>query len=133
MTAFSDLRDELLADLAVLTGVSLSSTWPVTGITPPCAFITPPLAALWVDAGGSNDKGVMFQEAMVNLDLVIAVDNAGGASAALEELEGLVQTALHNTMNWRCNGVESPGPTRIVEGGAEYLASVIHLARPVTM
>lgn len=120
MSVFSDLRDALVDDLPEL---SITASWPET-LNPPCAFITPPLTDEYVR------QGPMFGEHTVALDLVLLVahDDAGPALAALE---AMLEYALSQTADWTLTGVDAPAPTTVSENGAEYLASVIHLSKPV--
>jgi hypothetical protein len=125
MSAFSDLRASLAADLAGMAA-TVTASWPEE-IDPPCAFITPPIGGDYVR------RGPTFREHTIVVDLVLLVEH-GNANNALDQLEGLVQYALVNTAaDWALEGVEPPAPTTVVEGGAEYLASVIHLSKPVIM
>lgn len=124
MTMFSDLRNALVADLAVL-GVPISASWPDV-LSPPCGFITPPLTAEYVR------QGPMFGEYTISMDLVLMVEHSD-AAAALLALEDLVENALRNTADWTLTSVDAPGPTTAIEGGADYLASVIHLSKPARL
>lgn len=124
MTMFSDLRAALVADLAVL-GVPIAPSWPEV-LSPPCGFITPPLAAEYVA------QGPMFGEYTISIDLVLMVEHAD-ANEALIALEVLVEDALRNTADWTLTGVDAPAPTTVIENGADYLASVIHMSKPVRM
>lgn len=121
VSVFSELRDSLVADLPLL---SVSPAWPDT-LSPPCGFIAPPLSEAWA-VPGPNFGG----EFTVSLDLVLLVAH-DDAAASLAELEDMVAYALTYTADWVVTGVEAPAPTSVTEGGAEYLASVIHLSKPV--
>lgn len=122
MSMFSDLRAQLVVDLAPLS-VDVSPSWPDV-IAPPCAFITPPIADDYAIPGPN------FGEFTIALDLVIIVGH-DDPTAALEALEELVEVALVNTANWTVVAVDAPAPTKVSESGAEYLASIIHLSFPV--
>jgi hypothetical protein len=124
MTIFSDLRTALVADLAVLD-VPIAPSWPDV-LSPPCGFITPPLGGDYVV------QGPMFGEFTVSLDLVLMVAHSD-AEVALTALEALVEGALRHTADWTLTGVDPPAPTTAVEGGADYLASVIHLSKPTRL
>lgn len=124
MTMFSDLRNALVADLAVL-GVPIAPSWPDV-LSPPCGFITPPLSDEYVR------QGPMFGEYTISMDLVLMVEHSDAAQA-LTALESLVEDALRNTADWTLTGVDAPAPTTAIEGGADYLASVIHLSKPTRM
>jgi len=120
MSVFSDLRDALVDDLPEL---NVSPSWPDT-LTPPCAFITPPLSDEYVK------QGPMFGEHTIALDLVLLVAH-NDAATALGALETMVEYALSQTADWTLTSVDAPAPTTVSENGAEYLASVIHLSKPV--
>lgn len=120
MSVFSDLRTTLVADLPDL---DVSPSWPVE-LNPPCAFITPPLAESYVT------QGPMFGEFTVALDLVLLVAHSD-AEEALFQLESMLAYALRNTADWVLTGVAAPAPTTVTENGADYLATVIHLSKPV--
>ncbi len=124
MSVFSDLRATLVADLAPL-GVPVAAAWPDT-LDPPCAFVAPPLADTYVLPGPN------FTEFTVAIDLIILVghDDADASLAALDEL---IQLALVNTADWTLLGVDAPSPATVAEGGAEYLATAIHLSKPVRL
>jgi hypothetical protein len=122
VSVFSDLRAELVDDLPEL---DVSPAWPAT-LNPPCGFITPPLTEDYVR------QGPMFGEHTVALDLVLLVAH-DDAEAALTALELMVEYALSQTANWTLAGVDAPAPTTVSEHGADYLASVIHLSKPVRM
>lgn len=122
MSAFSDLRDALVDDLPEL---NVSPSWPVT-LNPPCAFITPPLVDDYVR------RGPNFGEHTIALDLVLLVGH-DDAETALGVLESMIEYALSQTADWTLAGVDAPAPTTVSENGAEYLASVIHLSKPVRM
>jgi hypothetical protein len=124
VSAFSDLRTTLADDLAEL-GVTVSPSWPTT-LNPPCAFITPPLTDDYAKQGPN------FGEHTIALDLVLLVDH-DDAESALSVLESLIAAALVHTADWTLTGVDAPAPTTVSENGAEYLASVIHLSKPVRM
>lgn len=122
LTTFSDLRAALVADLPDL---HVQPAWPMV-LTPPCAFITPPLAETYVS------RGPTFGEHTVALDLLLLVAH-DDADLALAALETMVEYALINTADWTLTGVDAPAPTSVTENGAEYLASVIHLSKPVVL
>lgn len=125
MTVFADLRASLAADLAPLVaqGVAVDPSWPDV-LAPPAAFVAPPLTDQWIQPGPN------YGEFTVSLDVVLLVDHSP-TGAALAELEELVTLALANTADWGLSGVDAPAPTTVSEGGAEYLAAVIHLSKPV--
>lgn len=120
MSVFSDLRDALVDDLPE---IAISPSWPDT-LNPPCGFITPPLTDEYVR------QGPMFGEHTIALDLVLLVAH-DDAAASLAALELMVEYALSQTADWTLTGVDAPAPTTVSENGAEYLASVIHLSKPV--
>jgi hypothetical protein len=119
-----DLRTALAFDLAPMD-VTVYPAWP-TELSPPCVFITPALGRPFIEAGPN------FREFIVTYDLVILVDHAD-PGAALAQLEDLVAVAVHHTADWAMLGIESPAPTTISEGGAEYLAVIVHLGKPVQL
>lgn len=122
MSAFSDLRAALVADLPEL---SIAASWPDT-LNPPGGFITPPIAAEYAT------RGPNFGEHTIALDLVLFVGH-GDAALALAELEEMVQYALIHLADWTLTGVDPPAPTRVSEVGADYLASVIHISKPIQL
>lgn len=124
MTMFSDLRAVLVADLQVL-GVPVAPSWPDV-LSPPCAFITPPIAGDYVTPGPN------FGQFTISVDLVLMVEHSD-AAVALAALEVLIEDALRNTADWSLTGVDAPAPTTVIEGGADYLASVIHMSKPARM
>lgn len=120
MSVFSELRDALVDDLPEL---NISAAWPAT-LNPPCGFIAPPLTDEYVR------QGPAFGEHTIALDLVLLVPH-DDAATALAALELMVEYALSQTADWTLTGVDAPAPTTVSDGGAEYLASVIHLSKPV--
>lgn len=120
MSAFSDLRVRLVADLPEL---NVSPAWPET-LLPPCGFVIPPVAGEYVV------PGPMFGEHTISLDLVLLVAH-GDVNTSLMELESMIEYALINTADWTVTGVDGPAPTSVSEQGADYLASVVHLSQPV--
>lgn len=124
MSAFSDLRAALVADLP---GLNISAAWPRT-INPPCGYIAPPLSSTWVT------RGPNFAEHTVALDLTLFVEH-DDPEVSLLALEDMVQYALFNLADWTLTGVEPPGPMTVSgdDSGPEYLGSVIHLSKPVVL
>lgn len=122
MSAFSDLRAALVADLPNL---HVTPSWP-DALRPPGAFITPPVAVDYVEAGPG------FGEHTIALDLALFVDH-GDAAVSLARLEDMVEYALINTADWTLTGVDAPAPMQVTEDGAEYLTCVIHLSKPIRM
>jgi hypothetical protein len=118
--AFSDLRDTLAADLAALD-VPVHPAWPDTLVVP-CVFLTPPLGGEYVTAGPT------FGGYTMAVDVVILVGHAQ-AGTAFAALEHLIETVLINTVDWSLDGVDSPSPISVTDGGAEYLGTVIHLSK----
>ncbi len=125
MSVIRTLRDALAADLEPL-GVPVHAAWP-TELDVPCAFITPPLSDAYVTGGAR------FGEYVMSVDLVLIVDHNENPDAALASLEDLIEIALANTVDWALNGVESPAPINVVDSGAEYLGTVIHLSKPTRL
>lgn len=122
MAVLTALRLTLAADLAPL-GIAVHPAWP-DDLELPCAFITPPIAAPYLIAGQT------FGTFTASLDLVIMVDHTDGVTA-LTQLEALIEAAAVNTADWLLTGVDAPAPMSASEGGAEYLASIIHLSKSV--
>lgn len=118
-------RVALAAELAAALGVPVHPAWP-TAVDPPCAFITPP------PVGDYLVIGPTFREHTLSLDVVIVVDH-GPVQVAVEPLEDLIELAVHALADWALRSVDPPAPTTIVENGAEYLAVVMHLSKPVLL
>jgi hypothetical protein len=128
MSDLSDLRLTLAASLGTLAaqGVAVDPAWPDV-LAPPAVFIAPPLADQWVRFGPN------FGEYTVALDLVLLVDH-DATGAALARVEDLVSAVLALVADdWVMNGVDAPAPTTVSEGGADYLAAVVHLSKPVRL
>lgn len=120
MASIKALRDALASDLSPL-GVTIHPAWPID-FEPPCAFVTAPLTASYVEAGPT------FGTYTVNVDVVLLVPHST-ADAGLDAIEALVESTLLNTVDWRCLGVDTPAPITVVETGAEYLGTVVHLSK----
>lgn len=126
MSVISDLRAALAAEMADALDVPVDASWPDT-ISPPCGFVAPPLADNYVE------RGPNFGEHTIALDLVLLVDHDDPATG-LAALEALLTLALiHTEADWVMSGVDSPQPTAVAEGGAEYLGCVVHLSKPVRL
>jgi hypothetical protein len=124
VTVLKDLRVKLAADLAVL-GVPVFASWP-SQISLPCVYVIPPLGNVYI-AGGPS-----FREYMVHIDVAILADHAD-VEESLETLESLLELAIVNSMDWVFGGVEPPAPITVTESGADYLGTVMHLSKPVTL
>lgn len=124
MSVFQDLREQLAADLTAL-GVPVFASWP-DQIALPCVYIMPPLGSVYVAAGPN------FREYTVYTDVVILTDHAD-VVASLATLEGLLELAIVNSMDWTFGGVEPPAPITVTESGADYLGTVLHLSKPVNL
>jgi hypothetical protein len=120
MSAFSDLRQSLIDDLPDL---AVSPAWPEV-LSPPCAFIAPPLAETYVQ------RGPNFGQFTIALDLYLLTPHADPADS-LTQLEAMLSYALVNTADWTLVAVDAPAPTVVTESGAEYLATIVHLSKPV--
>jgi hypothetical protein len=126
VSVISALRAGFAAELAVLLDIPVAASWP-DQIAPPCGFLSPPLADNYVE------RGPNFKEHTVALDLILLVDHDDPATS-LAALEALLEVALVNTeADWSLSGVDSPAPTAVAEGGAEYLGCVIHLSKPINL
>lgn len=125
MSVIGDLRAGLAAELAPLLGVPVSPAWPDV-LNPPCAFVAPPLTGEYVRAGQ------LFGEHVVAVDLVILVDHDDPAPA-LAALDTLVELAVVHTADWGLVAVDPPAPVAVADGGAEYLAAVVHLSKPIRL
>lgn len=125
MSVFSDLRAQLVADLEPIDGATVHPSWPDV-VVPPFMFVTPPLSDDWAR------RGENFGEHTIGLDLVVLVDH-GDAATELATLESLVEQALKKIDDWDLLGVEPPTPTTVSDGGAEYLATVIRVSKPVEL
>jgi hypothetical protein len=124
VSVFQDLREQLAADLTAL-GVPVFASWP-DQIALPCVYIMPPLGSVYVAAGPN------FREYTVYTDVVILTDHAD-VVASLATLEGLLELAIVNSMDWTFGGVEPPAPITVTESGADYLGTVLHLSKPVNL
>lgn len=124
MATLTDVRAALAADLAVL-GVPVHPSWPVN-VDPPCVFIIPSLTNQYVTDGPA------FREFTVSIDVVIMVEH-DAVEVALNALDQLIESVIVNSMDWTLSGVDPPAPTTITDSGAEYLAAVVHLSRPIQM
>lgn len=124
MSVFGDLRQRLAEDLAEL-GISVFASWP-SQITLPCVYVMPPLGSVYI-AGGPN-----FREFTVHVDVAILTDHADVVES-LETLETLLELAIVNSMDWMFGGIEPPAPITVTESGAEYLGTVMHLSKHVTL
>jgi len=124
VSVLRDLRVQLATDLAVL-GVPVFASWP-TSISLPCVYVMPPLGNIYI-APGPN-----FREYTVHTDVAILADHADVVES-LETLEGLLELAITNSMDWTFGGVEPPAPITVTESGADYLGTVMHLSKPVTL
>jgi hypothetical protein len=122
LSAFTDVRAMLAADLAAI-GVTIHPSWP-TSIDPPCVFIVPSLTSQYIADGPT------FREVTVSVDVVVMVEH-DAVEAALAALDQLLEAVLVNSMDWTLGGVDPPAPTTVTDSGAEYLAAVVHLSRPV--
>lgn len=125
MSVITDLRVALADELAPLLGVDVHAQWPDV-LTPPCAYISPPLVDDYVR------RGPTFREHTVALDLIVLVEH-GDPATSLAALDALIEIAVVNTADWSLSGVDSPAPIQVSDGGAEYLASVIHLRKAVQL
>ena len=124
MSVLRDLRVRLADDLGSL-GVQVFASWP-DEITLPCVYVMPPLGSVYI-AGGPN-----FREYTVHVDVAILTDHAEVVES-LETLENLLEAVIVNSMDWTFNGVEPPAPITVTESGAEYLGTVMHLSKPITL
>jgi hypothetical protein len=118
------LRVQLTTDLAVL-GVPVFASWP-DQIALPCVYVMPPLGSVYIAAGPN------FREYLVHIDVAILADHADVVES-LETLEDLIELAIVNSMDWVLAGVEPPAPITVTESGADYLGTVLHLSKPVTL
>lgn len=124
MSVLKDTRDQLAADLEIL-GVPVFSSWPST-IALPCIYVLPPLGSVYIAAGPN------FGEYTLHTDVAILADHAD-VTESLETLETLLEGAIKNSMDWVFGGAEPPAPITVTESGADYLGTVMHLSKPITL
>jgi len=124
VSVLKDLRDQLAADLEVV-GVPVFASWP-TRITLPCIYVMPPLGSVYIAPGSG------FREFLVYTDVAILADH-DDVVASLEVVESLLEAVIVNSMDWGFNGVEPPAPITVTESGAEYLGTVLHLSKTITL
>lgn len=124
MSKMQGLRDKLAADLAVL-GVPVMDQWAIRA-EPPTIFLAPPLAGPYVTPANT------FQTYVMGLDVVVLVlrrpPDEGRA-----ELEDLIEGVLVNSVDWAMRSVDSPAVATITDSTFEYLGSVVHLAKDLTL
>jgi hypothetical protein len=124
VSVFKDLRVKLAADLGALN-VPVFASWPTT-IALPCLYVMPPLGSIYISAGPN------FREYTVFTDVAIIADH-DDAVESLETLENLLELAIVHSMDWAFGGVEPPAPITVTESGAEYLGTVLHLSKTVSL
>lgn len=124
MSVLQALRDQLVTDLGAL-GVPVHAAWPIV-FDAPCAFVMPATGSSYVAAGPN------FCQYTLSVDVVLVSGHAQ-PEQSLAALEDLIQATLANTMDWKLNGIESPSPATVAEGGAEYLTTAVHLSKPFTL
>jgi hypothetical protein len=125
MGAMKDLRAQLVADLAV-TGVPVMDDW-IIRAEPPCIYITPPNAELYVTGG---QQFGMFRLA-VDVTVLVALKESDGADR--DELEDLTEAVLANSADWALTGVDSPGTASLPDSTIVFLGIVVHLAKQFTL
>lgn len=116
------IRDALVTDLQVGVGVPVHPHWPIAFVAP-CLFVLPPVADQYVQSGQR------FGELYLAVDIVILAAHAP-IEEALLAIEELIEATIANTMDWQLRGIESPAPTTVLDNGAEYLGTVVHLSKP---
>jgi hypothetical protein len=125
VSVYKDMRDKLKADLEIIDGVQVFSSWPKQ-IVPPCIYVMPPLGDIYMTAGDT------FRQYVVHTDVAILTDHAD-VDESLELLESLIEAVIRNSMDYSFGGVEPPSPMTVTEGGADYLGAVVHLSKPVIL
>jgi hypothetical protein len=114
----AELRSALISDIETgLDGAALVyPPWPDRfGV--PAVIIAPPLGD-YITAGQTTGSYVC------RVDALCLVSKSGDSLAALDDL---VESVLENTVDWALAGVDSP--STVVVGAAEYLGTLIHLAK----
>lgn len=131
MSKFEDIRDQLQTDLTVI-GVPVHAAWPPV-VTPPCIFIVPPVVDQYIAPARKPDLTFAGGRFVYAVDAIIFVQH-GDPDASLATLDDLIEQVLINTSaDWFVSGVEPPSATKITEQGAEYLATAVHLSKPVAL
>jgi hypothetical protein len=123
MTMFRDARGALQEELGPILGAPVHVGWP-TEIEPPLAFMLPPLGGPYVR------RGPHFSEVTIAVDLVLAVGH-GDANSSLRELEPMIEAVVYNLHSWVLGEIDAPEPMAIADSGANYLAAIVHLTKPV--
>ena len=118
MGTIKDLRDTLIADLAVV-GVPVMDDWQVRA-EPPCILVGPPRGGPYVTAG------IAFGAYVLSTTVTVLVEMGPDAR---DRLETLLEEVLRNSADWALADADAPGTQSVEDSTVEFLASTVHLEK----